>query len=199
MISTLRNKKGITLVELLATTMISGLVATMVMGLTFFVFKSYQITATASSQNTASIVIVQGITNEIANWGATDMDYANATSTSVTLYRYKYFTDDENGITHRVELPLDNPDTLKIEIVTAGEHQGKLRFTYNGTDERIIDTNFYRFNLTNSFFESKKTSKTAAGVTTDLSYFINLKLESETPHVMSIQYTIPIIIDKPEA
>lgn len=210
MISTLKTKKGVVLYELIAMLIIYAIIATMVSGLTFFVFKTFDYAGKESSKNAATIIISQGLTNDISDFGATNLDYANKTSTKVTLYRYKFFSTNASGVSIKHEYGKDDtPDSLIIELLTSGTNKGKIQVTLKpghykdgSTDSeakaytRVEDTNNFTFDLTKTFFEVTELTSTSTGEIK--SYLLKMTLNTDLPYEREFIMSTPILVKVPE-
>ena len=205
MTSTLKNKKGVVLTELIASTIMMGLIGTMLAGIMLFTFKSYEITVKNKTQSQAALFITQSIANEISTWGAENVDVANCSETKIVLKRYKYFYDDANGTTVRVRLTEDMADSLIIELITAGSETGNIKVSFVALDnmarnyEKIIDLDNYKVDLSATKFSvSTMNTVTAEGITVALSYSVDISITTEKPYVLEIPIRIPVIVKGPE-
>lgn len=205
MTSTQQNKKGIVLVELIASIMIMGLVSTMMMSIMFFTFKSLDITSSTTKQNETAMSIAQSISNEISKWTPSNIDVSisDNSNNKIVFTRNEYFRDNEDGVTLRVQLPEDQLDKLVLEFIKTGNDAGKIRFSFISGDKlqdeyvTYVDTNFFTLNLDETTITySELTKETAAGITEVKSYLVSMNIVTESPSKVEVPISIPVIVKK---
>lgn len=198
-----KNKKGIVLVELIASVMMMGLIGTMLAGSMLFVFKSLQLSNETTRQNNATIFIAQTISNEITGWNPTNIDETKSTSTKIVFTRSEYFYEDSDGITIRIQLDgsTENPyEELEMELITTGTHAGKIRFSFTGNEHdpaftRYIDTDNNILDLDKTKISYSVLSKTTAqGKTQINSYLVSMNIVTSSPTAIEVPISIPVIV-----
>lgn len=207
MTSTQRNKKGVVLVELIASVIIMGLVSTMMMSITFFAFKSLDLTSTTTKQNETAMSIAQSISNEISGWGPTNIyvERSDNANNKIIFTRNVYYYDNADGVTIRVQLPdnQDQQDKLTLQFIKTGEDGGKISFSFESGDgnqdpyTHYVDTNHFSLNLDETTITySELTKVTGAGVTEITSYLVKMNIVTESPSKVVVPISIPVIVKK---
>lgn len=206
MTSTQRNKKGVVLVELIASVIIMGLVSTMMMSITFFAFKSLDLTSTTTKQNETAMSIAQSISNEISGWSPTNIyvERSDNANNKIIFTRNVYYYDNANGVTIRVQLPDDQAqqDKLTLQFIKTGE-DGKISFSFESGDGKqepythYVDTNFFTLNLDETTITYSALTKEVGGGKTEVkSYLVKMNIVTESPSKVVVPISIPVIVKK---
>ena len=206
-----QNKKGVVLVELIASVIIMGLVSTMLMSIIFFTFKSLDLTSTTTKQNETAMAIAQSISNIISDWNPTDINVSASDNgnNKIIFTRNEFFYDTPAGITIRVELKDGEIDQLTLEFIKTGTDTGKIKFTHKINHEydpnlakdseevSYVDTNNFSLNLYETTITySALTKEVGGGVTEVTSYLVKMNIVTESPSKVEVPISIPVIVKK---
>ena len=211
MTSTQQNKKGVVLVELIASIMMMGLISTMLMSITLFVFKSLEITSNTTKQNNIAMSIAQSVSNYISGWNPTDIDVSTSNNdiNKIVFTRSEFFYENSDGVTIRIQLSDTEVDKLVLELITTGSDSGKIKFSYTPHHSKhpdyqqdreytyYIDTDFSTLNLDETTITySALTKEVGGGVTEVKSYLVKMNIVTESPSKIVVPISIPVIVKK---
>ena len=201
MISTQSKKKGVVLVELIASITIMGIVSVTLLSIMFFVFRSYQLTSTVTAQNNVSMTIIKTLGNEISGWNATGVD-SSSSSHNLILTRDVVYADNDQGIS--VKYKLTTPDKLYVTVLDTQEIQLKYvpgssdleGFTHPdpSTFTKTLNLDFYKIDLDKTEFSAEPYEKIVSGGTQKVTaYLLKFNIVTISPKIVEIPITFPIV------
>ena len=206
-----KNKKGVVLTEMIASVILLGIASSMLIGVMFFVYNTYNITMRVGKQNETSLIITQSILNNINEWKPQNLDDTQLTNDKiVTLYRYEYFTNvDVNGsnLELRRKLLETDPDKLVIQLTQDANGNAQLEYVFTpGTDaDTSVNINRDSYSMQtylNDFkldYDNSKINKITLtrDPSSDVvkSYLVEIYLKTISPIETEIIVTIPVIIN----
>ena len=206
-----KNKKGVVLTEMIASVILLGIASSMLIGVMFFVYNTYNITMRVGKQNETSLIITQSILNNINEWKPQNLDDTQLTNDKiVTLYRYEYFTNvDVNGsnLELRRKLLETDPDKLVIQLTQDANGNAQLEYVFTpGTDaDTSVTINRDSYSMQtylNDFkldYDNSKINKITLtrDPSSDVvkSYLVEIYLNTISPIETEIIVTIPVIIN----
>lgn len=206
-----KNKKGVVLTEMIASVILLGIASSMLIGVMFFVYNTYNITMRVGKQNETSLIITQSILNNINEWKPQNLDDTQLTNDKiVTLYRYEYFTNvDVNGsnLELRRKLLETDPDKLVIQLTQDANGNAQLEYVFTpGTDaDTSVTINRDSYSMQtylNDFkldYDNSKINKITLtrDPSSDVvkSYLVEIYLKTISPIETEIIVTIPVIIN----
>ncbi len=195
-------KKGVVLVELIASVTIMGIVSVTLFSIMFFVFRSYQLTSTVTSQNNVSMTIIKTLGNEISGWNPTGVDSANSNTQKLVLTRDVVYADNAEGIS--VKYKLTTPDSLSITVLDTQEIQIKYLpgsstvegfvHPYPASYTKTLNLDFYKLDLDKTELSAEPIEKVVSGGTQKVTaYLLKFNIVTISPKIVEIPISFPIV------